>query len=86
MMPLRTFNRPQGPAEDRMFYSEPKDWLMPARQYLGAFYLRMGKPATAEKVYREDLSWNPGNGWSLPGLCQSLKAQHKDKEIAAYKA
>lgn len=72
--------------EDRMLYSEPKDWLMPARQYLGAFYLRMGQPALAQKVYQEDLSWNPGNGWSLLGLCQSLKAQHKDKGIAAYKA
>jgi tetratricopeptide (TPR) repeat protein len=72
--------------EDRMLYSEPKDWLMPARQYLGAFYLKLGKPALAEEVYRMDLSWNPGNGWSLLGLCQSLQAQHKDREIAGFKA
>jgi tetratricopeptide (TPR) repeat protein len=63
--------------EDSLFYSEPKDWLIPARQFLGAFYLKMGKPAMAEKIYREDLAWNPGNGWSLLGLCQSLKAQNK---------
>ena len=72
--------------EDRMLYSEPKDWLMPARQYLGAFYLKLGKPALAEEIYRTDLSWNPGNGWSLLGLCQSLKAQHKEREIAGFKA
>jgi tetratricopeptide (TPR) repeat protein len=72
--------------EDRMLYSEPKDWLMPARQYLGAFYLKLGRPALAEKVYREDLAWNPGNGWSLLGLCQSLNAQHREKETAACKA
>ena len=72
--------------EDRMFYSEPKDWLMPARQYLGAFYLNLGKPALAEQVYRDDLSWNPGNGWSFLGLCQSLQRQHKDGEVAEFKA
>jgi|SRR5450432_767176 tetratricopeptide (TPR) repeat protein len=70
--------------EDKLFYSEPKDWLIPARQYLGAFYLKMGKPANAEKVYREDLAWNPGNGWSLLGLCQSLKAQNKTEQIEVY--
>jgi len=72
-------------AEDKLFYSEPKDWLIPARQYLGAFYLKMGNPAMAEKVYREDLVWNPGNGWSLLGLCQSLQAQNKTEQIEAYR-
>ncbi len=71
--------------EDELFYSEPKDWLIPARQYLGAFYLKMGKPDLAEKIYREDLAWNPGNGWSLLGLCQSLQAQNKNEEIETYK-
>jgi tetratricopeptide (TPR) repeat protein len=70
--------------EDSMYYTEPKDWMIPARQYLGAFYLKMGDPLAAEKTYRADLIWNPGNGWSLLGLCQSLKAQHKTEEIAAY--
>ena len=70
--------------EDRLFYSEPEDWMIPARQYLGAYYLKMGDPVVAEKTYRADLVWNPGNGWSLLGLCQSLKAQHKTEEIAAY--
>lgn len=71
--------------EDRLFYSEPEDWMIPARQYLGAYYLKMGDPVAAEKTYRADLVWNPGNGWSLLGLCQSLNAQHKTEEIAAYK-
>jgi tetratricopeptide (TPR) repeat protein len=71
-------------AEDRMFYTEPKDWMIPARQYLGAYYLKKGDPAAAEKTYRADLIWNPGNGWSLLGLCQSLKAQHKMGEITEY--
>jgi tetratricopeptide (TPR) repeat protein len=70
--------------EDGMYYTEPKDWMIPGRQYLGAYYLKMGDPLSAEKTYREDLVWNPGNGWSLLGLCQSLKAQHKTGEIAAH--
>jgi tetratricopeptide (TPR) repeat protein len=64
--------------EDGLIYSEPRDWPIPARQFLGAYLLKLGKPAPAEKVYRQDLVWHPGNGWSLLGLSQSLQAQHKD--------
>lgn len=71
--------------EDSLIYTEPKDWMIPARQFLGAYLLKLGKPALAEKVYREDLVWNPGNGWSLLGLCQSLEAQRKKKHLAAYR-
>jgi hypothetical protein len=66
--------------EERLFYSEPGDWMIPARQYLGAYYLKMGDPVAAEKTYRADLIWKPGNGWSLLGLCQSLKVQHKTEK------
>jgi tetratricopeptide (TPR) repeat protein len=68
-------------AEDSLVYSEPKIWMLPARQYLGAFLLKLNKPKEAEKVYREDLLWNPGNGWSLLGLYQSLEAQGKSQEL-----
>jgi tetratricopeptide (TPR) repeat protein len=72
--------------EDSLIYTEPKDWMIPARQFLGAYLLKLGKPAMAEKVYREDLAWNPGNGWSLLGLCQSLTAQRKKKHLAVYRS
>jgi len=68
-------------AEDSLIYSEPKIWMLPARQYLGAFLIQLNKPKEAEKVYREDLLWNPGNGWSLLGLYQSLEAQGKSQEL-----
>ncbi len=68
-------------AEDSLIYAEPKIWMLPARQYLGAFLLKLNKPKQAEKVYREDLLWNPGNGWSLLGLYQSLQAQGKRGEL-----
>ncbi len=72
-------------AEDKLKYSEPKQWLLPARQYLGAYLLQLNKPKEAEAVYRQDLIWNPGNGWSLLGLYQSLIAQNKNNEAAKYK-
>jgi tetratricopeptide (TPR) repeat protein len=70
--------------EDRMSYGEPKDWPLPVRHYAGACLLKLNKPEQAEKIYREDLALNPGNGWALLGLYQSLQAQHKT-EAAGYK-
>ena len=73
-------------AEDSLLYAEPSSWMLPARQYLGAFLLKLNKPKEAEKVYHEDLVWNPGNGWSLLGLYQALKAQRKTGELKKIKA
>jgi tetratricopeptide (TPR) repeat protein len=67
-------------AEDSLHYDEPPAWYAPMRQYLGAAYLALQKPADAEKVYREDLAHNPNNGWSLYGLAQSLHTQGKIDE------
>ena len=72
-------------AEDSILYSEPKAWMLPARQYLGSFYFSLKQYKKAEKVYRDDLVWNPGNGWSLLGLHQSLQAQKKTKELSKLK-
>lgn len=71
--------------EDNLVYTEPNDWPIPARQFLGAFLLKTGKYVRAEKVYREDLTLNPGNGWSLVGLSKSLKAQKKYNQLALNK-
>jgi tetratricopeptide (TPR) repeat protein len=68
-------------AEDSLLYAEPKVWILPARQYLGAFLLQLNKAKEAEQVYRDDLAWNPGNGWSLLGLHQALEAQGKKTEL-----
>jgi tetratricopeptide (TPR) repeat protein len=64
--------------EDGLTYREPKDWPLPARHFAGAFLLKLGKATEAARLYREDLQQNPGNGWSLLGLAQSLTAQHND--------
>jgi tetratricopeptide (TPR) repeat protein len=71
--------------EDSLIYREPQQWLIPVRQYLGARLLKMNKVRAAEKVYRQDLDRNPGNGWSLLGLYQSLVAQGKTGEAAVFK-
>ncbi|MDQ3494272.1 MAG: hypothetical protein M3485_01750 [Pseudomonadota bacterium] len=69
--------------EDRIPYDEPPGWHAPVRHALGAVLLDDGRNAEAETVYREELKRNPGNGWSLYGLGQSLKAQKKAKDAAA---
>jgi len=63
--------------EDRIPYDEPPGWHAPVRQTLGAVLLQAGRAGEAERVYREELHRNPGNGWSLFGLAQSLQAQGK---------
>jgi tetratricopeptide (TPR) repeat protein len=71
--------------EDKLRYMEPPDWLQPVRHALGAILLASGKPAEAERAYREDLEHWPENGWSLFGLAESLKAQNKPEEAEVRK-
>ncbi|MCM2311067.1 MAG: hypothetical protein NDI84_06640 [Steroidobacteraceae bacterium] len=66
--------------EDQIPYDEPPGWHAPVRQALGAVLLAAGRPTEAEAVYREELLRNPGNGWSLRGLADSLAAQQKGDE------
>jgi tetratricopeptide (TPR) repeat protein len=72
--------------QDNLRYMEPPPWYYPVRQSLGAVLLKAGRPAEAEAVYREDLRRNPENGWSLYGLAQSLRAEHKNAEAAKVEA
>ena len=69
--------------QDALRYMEPPPWYFPERQALGAVLLRAGRPKQAEAVYREDLARNPGNGWALYGLAESLRAQKKTREAKA---
>jgi tetratricopeptide (TPR) repeat protein len=69
-------------AEDRLAYDEPADWFFPVRHLLGAQLLIAGRAAQAERVYREDLARNPGNGWALYGLATALRAQGRGHAAA----
>ncbi|CAG5069070.1 hypothetical protein DYBT9623_01805 [Dyadobacter sp. CECT 9623] len=70
--------------EDNLIYTEPKDWPIPSRQFLGNILIKSGQTALADQVYKADLVKNPGNGWSLMGLYQSAKAQGKTQLAAKY--
>ena len=71
--------------EDAMIYNEPKDWLLPAREYLGQALLKIRDYKKAEIIFKEDLKENPNNHWSLNGLYQSLKQQKKTAEAIIIK-
>ena len=68
--------------EDAIPYDEPPGWHAPVRHSLGVVLLAAGRPGEAEAVYREELRRNPGNGWSLFGLAQSLRAQRSQDDVA----
>ena len=59
--------------EDTLGYGEPPQWLQPVRHTLGAVYLKDGRYADAERVYRADLAKWRGNGWSLYGLSRGAR-------------
>ncbi len=66
--------------EDGLSYNEPPTWYYPMRQSLGKALLAANRSREAERVYREDLSRFPENGWSLFGLSQSLAQQGRSAE------
>ena len=77
--------------EDSMIYNEPRDWVHPARQYLGNILLKAKNYAAAARAFRQDLIINPNNGWSLTGLAAASAglqqpAAAKDAAARAKKA
>jgi hypothetical protein len=68
-------------AEDLLVYNEPRDWPIPARQYLGALFLKMKQYETAVMVFQRDLEINPNNGWSLTGLKLAYQALHNQDAL-----
>ena len=61
--------------EDNLIYNEPRDWPLPARQYLGNILLNKGEYREAIVVFKKDLEINPLNGWSLTGLKLAYTAE-----------
>ena len=68
-------------AEDSIIYNEPRDWPLPARQYLGNILLNKGAYREAIVVFNKDLQINPLNGWSLTGLKLAYSATHDSESI-----
>jgi hypothetical protein len=69
-------------AADRIAYDEPPVWFYPLRESLGAALVLSGKPAVAERVFRDDLQQHPRNARSLYGLHESLIKQGKTADAA----
>jgi tetratricopeptide (TPR) repeat protein len=70
-------------AEDNLIYTEPRDWLLPARQYLGDALVKTGRHKEAIAVFMNDLEINPNNGWSLTGLVKCYQALNNKTSLAA---
>ena len=68
--------------EDKLIYTEPRDWLLPARQYLGDALIKAGKFNEAIVVFNKDLEINPNNGWSLTGIATCYKALNNKTSLA----
>jgi len=69
--------------EDALLYDEPPLWYYPIRHSLGQALLEAGRPAEAERAYRQELAKYPENGWSLVGLARSLDDQDRTAEADA---
>ena len=67
-------------AQDHLHYSEPPQWIIPARHSLGAALVRAGRYQQAVVVYQEDLRRNPRNGWSLAGLARAYRAMGRPRQ------
>lgn len=66
--------------EENMVYTEPRDWMLNPKHYLGNAYLHAGKYAAARQVFLNDLKNNNENGWALYGLYKSLQGEKKKTE------
>src|SRR5262249_3605666 len=69
-------------AQDLLAYDEPPTWYYPVRETLGAALLADGKAGEAERVFRDDLAYNPKNGRSLFGLWKAIEAQGRTADAA----
>ena len=69
-------------AEDHLIYNEPRDWLLPARHYLGNVLVKAGKYNEAIKVLNKDLEINPNNGWALTGLATCYRVLKNKTALA----
>ena len=63
--------------EDELVYDEPKDWLTPARSYLGYIHLKYNQFTEAASVFTASLKKDPGEPLAKKGLALA-KARKND--------
>jgi tetratricopeptide (TPR) repeat protein len=79
-------------AEDKLIYTEPRDWLLPTRHYLANALMKNGEYGKAKKFLLEDLKINPHNFYALYAMeiiagkenNTLQQMQYKKELIAAY--
>jgi tetratricopeptide (TPR) repeat protein len=71
--------------QDSLQYAEPPSWFYPVRESLGAALFLDGQITQAEKVFREDLQWNPRNPRSLFGLLEVLRSRRQSDDAVFVK-
>jgi hypothetical protein len=64
----------------RLNRNNPPNWFFSVRHLLGNVLMNVGDYVGAEKIYTEELTTWPKNGFALTGLYESFKAQRKLKE------
>jgi len=69
--------------EDALIYTEPRDWLIPARHFLAKALINARQYNTAQKILKEDLAINPDNFYSIAGLRETFIQQHNIQLQAA---
>jgi hypothetical protein len=72
--------------EDAIEDREPPLLAAGSRNLLGNVMLEAKRWGGAEQAFRDDLADQPGSGWALRGLTQSLMRQGKSAEAATVKA
>lgn len=65
-------------AEDSLSYDEPRDWLLPTRQFLGEALMRKGEFENAALVFETLLKKNPGNAFAKTSLNASYRKRMVD--------
>jgi tetratricopeptide (TPR) repeat protein len=63
--------------QDSLERGAPSSFYRPARHMLGDVLLAANRPEEAERVFQEDLAFQPENGWALWGLYRSLLDQEE---------
>ena len=63
--------------EKNMIYTEPRDWMLNPRHFLGEVLLNQKKWQEALMVFDEDLKVNSDNGWALYGKATAYKGLNK---------
>ena len=71
-------------AEDKLIYTEPRDWLNPSRHYLANALIKAGQYARAKTVLQKELTINPNNFYSLSGLQTIAEKENSVKDQFKY--